>query len=639
MAETVLLDPSGVAINRTELDITPWMTDAGADWGDAEISAYMADSQAVGASVVGHRLPNRKIKIPLKLRDRGGVAFATIRSQLQRKIALIQREGGWLQRSSSPALYADVVNATLHMGGDWMEAFRSLDVDVTLEIEALPDFYGDEVVLDTLSGTTAITGVLLQTGGTAVVGGDYPGRCRLVAVDTSGNDQKGLIWGFRSRNYSSAVGAALSYEAEAMTALNGAAGSALSGASGGTVVVHNALPPNVWASVLYTNLTAGSAPMTHTGNYRVWARAYSGSATPSLRLQWGQGGLAVPVTNEAQILPVSGAFCMVDLGSVSLQTPPVGSPKWFGAIQANVAATNDQVAIDRIFFQPLDETAGVCQYTSVPPTSSLAPQQTAGSAVEDASYGTLTWNNPGGALTPGVGASTSVTGTTWTASRYLKLTSLGFAIPSGATIKGVKVSLWIKVDQGPSGGGYGPFRVRLVKAGTPTGTGPANPNGVGGSGPWFWNLNSWEVGEPTDLWGATLSPTDVNNSGFGFVFSIGLVANAGGETVTGWVGAPQIVTVYYTLASGFTIAQDAVIYASGTAELRTEGMYRADASGNYGPMSQVTGDLPRIPPSGNELRAVQLFAKTTRGGISESDAGLDGFSVQTRYRPSYLFRP
>src|SRR5215204_5448647 len=113
MPERITLDPTEVSTGRASFDITPWMSEDGADWGDSEIQAYMAD-QARGATPVDFRVPNRQVQIPLRLRDRGGTAFASVRALVQAKAALFQREGGWLRRlTSGGTVYADVVNASL----------------------------------------------------------------------------------------------------------------------------------------------------------------------------------------------------------------------------------------------------------------------------------------------------------------------------------------------------------------------------------------------------------------------------------------------------------------------------------------------------------------------------------------------
>lgn len=431
--------------------------------------------------------------------------------------------------------------------------------------------------------------------------------------------------GIRSRNYSTATTAQLSYEAESMTALNGAGTAALSGASGGSVISSTSFPAATWVSALYTNV-AGAA-LTHVGTYRAWARCFSSAATPQFQLQWGVGALSVPTTNDPVRLPGTASFFMLDLGPVSIQGLPVGPTNWYGVIQTQVDTANDHVAIDRIFFQPLDEGAGRLQYVNVPPASSIAAAAKPSTGADDSSVGTLTWTSPGNITAEDGSSATISTGSGIAHSHYLKATGFGFSIPTGATIKGIAAT----VKRAASAFFVSDDHVKLVKAGTVQATDRA------GSGFWSTPLTTASYGGVTDLWGGTWAASDINASNFGVVVAARL--NAVSSVV---VSVDSIaMTVYYQLSSGLTVSQDAVIYASRTVELRTDGMVRSDSGGTvYGPVSQVTGDLPRIPPSGLEGRAVEIFVKPTRGDLDTlPDSGLDGLSVIPKVRPSYLFRP
>jgi hypothetical protein len=128
-----------------------------------------------------------------------------------------------------------------------------------------------------------------------------------------------------------------------------------------------------------------------------------------------------------------------------------------------------------------------------------------------------------------------------------------------------------------------------------------------------------------------------NNSGFGLAVAAYSQSGPSQDAYVDWVG----LTVYYTLAAGFTVASDAVVYASKTTELRSDGMYRQASGGTiYGPVSQVTGDLPRLPPSGVENQPVQVLVKPSHGDLNTPDLNRDdGFNVQVKYRPSYLYTP
>jgi hypothetical protein len=86
---------------------------------------------------------------------------------------------------------------------------------------------------------------------------------------------------------------------------------------------------------------------------------------------------------------------------------------------------------------------------------------------------------------------------------------------------------------------------------------------------------------------------------------------------------------------------DAVIHASQSLQLTTEGMFREDSGGAaYGPVSWVEGDLPRIPPAHPEARTMELFLKASRGDLQDlPDSGIDDISARMTYRPCSLYVP
>lgn len=627
MAETWILDPSAVAQARSQLDISAFIKSDGVDPGDAQIQAYMAEQGSVGSTVVDSRVPNRIIKIPLSLRAVGSTTFATIRTNLQQKVALMQREGGWVGRTiGATTIYADVVNASLHLGGSWLQAYRSVDIEATLELECIPDFYGDEVALSNHVTTTAAELTFTESS----ITGNHPGRMRLVVTGEPTADQHGLLWGLRSRHYGTASTEALPYEAESLQLLDAGTKVASAGASGGTVVRHPNLPAAAWCPVMATNI-GGTAFMTHKGSYRVWARCYSGTATPQLRFLWDVGDMTSPITNDTVQIPTAGRFYLMDLGEVRLDPAPIAPHRWQGVIQAKATLQGDQIDIDKMWFQPLDESAGKLIAVQHSTTLGINVVQLAGAGADDSSVGSKAWTDTGN-ITAEDGAyalaGAGITGT----SHYLKATSFGFAVPTGATIAGIKA----EIKKGYKTGGAGSVvdnRVQLIKAGT-----IQTPNKADTVTPWvnssFGGAFAWSAyGGQSDLWSGTWTAGDINSSGFGIAISTTDVgAGASIDVIR--------ITVYYTTSGGFTSTADAVIFASRSAELRTEGMYRYDAGGTaLGPISKVIGDLPRVPPSGLEGRPVEVFLKSSRGDLStEPDDGVsDDLSARIFFRPSFLF--
>lgn len=356
---TVILDPSAVSTNRTQLNLNSGAfsiggTEAGTgvDWGQSAITTYETEQQVWGNAVADFRVPNRTITIPLMVAADDDTDFETALQQLRQKVSLFQREGGWLlrQRDDGPALYAQVVNATLTLPDVWGEA-GDLEPDVSLVLEALPDFFGDEITLDQIHCTGYCDSVLKQSGVQAVIEGDHPGHVRIVVTDTSGTDQNDMLWGFRSRHYDSASTAALFYEA---AVLNPTGAVSLAGAYGGSAVQVSA----TGQAALFN-----TPALTHQGSYEVYARVYAttsgGHVLPQVRLIWGVGDLTRPVFNDFVPTPGAAAFYILDLGSIRLDPPPIGTYSWLGQVQTSpIGGSTTVTSIDALWFKPLDESAG-----------------------------------------------------------------------------------------------------------------------------------------------------------------------------------------------------------------------------------------------------------------------------------------
>jgi len=69
-------------------------------------------------------------------------------------------------------------------------------------------------------------------------------------------------------------------------------------------------------------------------------------------------------------------------------------------------------------------------------------------------------------------------------------------------------------------------------------------------------------------------------------------------------------------------------------------MIREDSTGTaYGPVSQVIGDLPRLPPT-VQGRTTEVFIKASRGDFDTlPDTGIDDLSARITYRPVWLTVP
>jgi len=160
-----------------------------------------------------------------------------------------------------------------------------------------------------------------------------------------------------------------------------------------------------------------------------------------------------------------------------------------------------------------------------------------GTLANDASVGTFAWTNPDNAASSNNSYATAVSPSGEQNSNYLKATNFGFSIPADATINGIVV----EVEWKTSANNYHIDDIaRLVKAGTVSGS-----NLASGGSP-LPTVEAYKTfGSSLNLWGNTLTPSDVNNSGFGFVLQLRATAPE-----TGYVDHIRITAYYTPAASG-----------------------------------------------------------------------------------------
>lgn len=159
----------------------------------------------------------------------------------------------------------------------------------------------------------------------------------------------------------------------------------------------------------------------------------------------------------------------------------------------------------------------------------------AGTGANDAAIGTVAWTNPG-RVTADDSVRSSASPSAGSVTNYLKATNFGFAIPTGATIDGI-VATW---ELRQIGGSTPLSSFTLVKAGSATGTAKTSTDA--------WTTLSF--GSSSDLWGATWSVSDINDTGFGTAMSAN---NNTGGSVSLQVDYVSM-TVYYTEGGSSSIA-------------------------------------------------------------------------------------
>ena len=144
-------------------------------------------------------------------------------------------------------------------------------------------------------------------------------------------------------------------------------------------------------------------------------------------------------------------------------------------------------------------------------TTTLAPTCTSDTAptaaTNDAAIGDNDWTNPTNAeAADGVYATVTEGNID---SHYLKVSGFGFSIPAGSTIKGVTVKITRHGSTGGASSGAD-GSLLLAKAGVLGGTDKADTVTA-----WTGTDTTITYGGSFDLWGNTLAPSDVNNTGFG----------------------------------------------------------------------------------------------------------------------------
>lgn len=149
--------------------------------------------------------------------------------------------------------------------------------------------------------------------------------------------------------------------------------------------------------------------------------------------------------------------------------------------------------------------------------------------------GATAWTNPGNVVSSNNANATCTIGLGATDS--LRATDYGFTIPSGATIDGVIV----EIERNGQTPNWKDISVNLIKGGVVSGS------NYGATGTVWPGADAYATyGGAADLWGLTLSDTDVNATDFG----VALQARCQNfKPSTGSVDHMRI-TIHYTAASG-----------------------------------------------------------------------------------------
>lgn len=168
-----------------------------------------------------------------------------------------------------------------------------------------------------------------------------------------------------------------------------------------------------------------------------------------------------------------------------------------------------------------------------------------GTGADDTTVGTVVWTNPGDITASGGGASSCVPLNT-EVTHYLKGTNCGFTIPGTATILGIKVEIRKQIS-GAVTKTATDSAVRIVKADGTIGTADKSS-----TTPWPSTFQYSVYGGPTDLWGLTWTPTQINDADFGAVISA-IAADSGADGSSLQVDHIRV-SIYYTVPYVFTLS-------------------------------------------------------------------------------------
>lgn len=150
------------------------------------------------------------------------------------------------------------------------------------------------------------------------------------------------------------------------------------------------------------------------------------------------------------------------------------------------------------------------------------------------------------------GVTSAFGSTDFVISNYLKVTNFGFSIPTSAQIQGIVVKVKGKSTTivGNQNLVYD-STAQLIKGGTVQG----NNNAVGTQ--FTSSNNTTTYGSSSDMWGLSLTPSDINNSNFGFAFQV--------TSLLGTMNVDDInITVYYITPNDIQLATSLANALAGT---------------------------------------------------------------------------
>jgi len=267
------------------------------------------------------------------------------------------------------------------------------------------------------------------------------------------------------------------------------------------------------------------------------------------------------------------------------------------------------------------------------PAQAFAQSQTrspgaGGDCTNQGGIGTVAWSNPARAISSNNSYATrSLDGTT---SNYLRCLNYGFTIPAG----GIEVNVERRSNRTTNGGSQD-AAMRLVKGGVIEATDRSTTTT-------YTTTDVVEThGSPTDLWGTTWTPAEINAADFGAAFAA-TKPSAAGQAHTVSVDHMPI-TIYYTLAPPMTNPGGFNAYDAATAPADAiTGFIRTKVAGAAISVDIIALNVARTaiePGFAGAVRVELLDAGNNSGALDPATGCRSSWSVIQAVSPDPVFTP
>ena len=516
-----------------------------------------------GELPAGGSTKNAQLIPKVRIRAATEKAFREAQVKLEQKINKLQADGGILR-----LIYPDgsIIDWEVRdvAGGETLldNAFiANLRTEDEITFVCAPFGVGEEELVGEFSAEAKRLLECIVEG----IGGSALALARAV-ISSPEADVWDLKWGRESRRLSEATTAKCLYAASVLAPLGGATATTatVDGKAGTSVVRQGTLTPN-WTAMLSTG------QLTHEGVYEVFAWVHmpaTNTGEVAVGWEYGVGDLLHPTEGDAIYFAADhsreGKVIQLSLGEVFLRASGNGPHQWEGRILAKSSVVGDKfdvldfglrplpegngsVSIEPSFNQPaallmrdeFNQGAGVLNGKPLAAIGSQTGPLTAATAADAAGVGESTWEEPTKAQAIDSSAARAqvslFAGSKGT--HFLKLTNFGFALPSTATIEGIKFEIAAAKNNLNNNGEVGvqnpdvaDLALRAVKGGTVQASDFSSAElwystyPTEGKGPFPFRT----YGGPGQLFGASWLYSDINSSGFGVAIAAYCARGGGG---------------------------------------------------------------------------------------------------------------